>query len=200
MRDAKRITARDEHTLHCTKGKYCCPNDLATGAPPCISQGFQSVHTRTPAMPLRHGCYPKSRGNCVCCRAPAPGVAFVSLRPRMLYGRAQALTGDNGDDGSRFRGLRGRSRGPCRDRRSCPSSARPRDRPTRGDGGRFRSGHRGRPRRRGVMRHLIKRIFPSHGIVGEEFGDERRDAEYRLGARSDRRHRPSCRACRSGAR
>jgi len=29
-----------------------------------------------------------------------------------------------------------------------------------------------------VMRHLIKRHFPTHGIVGEEFGDENADAEY----------------------
>ena len=28
------------------------------------------------------------------------------------------------------------------------------------------------------MRHLIKRSFPTHGIVGEEFGSEREDAEY----------------------
>jgi len=29
-----------------------------------------------------------------------------------------------------------------------------------------------------VMRQLIKRHFPTHGIVGEEFGAERADAEY----------------------
>ncbi|MHB2165470.1 histidinol-phosphatase [Alsobacter sp. R-9] len=29
-----------------------------------------------------------------------------------------------------------------------------------------------------AMRHLIKRTFPSHGIVGEEYGDERKDAEF----------------------
>jgi len=29
-----------------------------------------------------------------------------------------------------------------------------------------------------VMRQLIKRTFPSHGIVGEEYGDERTDAEF----------------------
>ena len=29
-----------------------------------------------------------------------------------------------------------------------------------------------------AMRHLIKRTFPTHGIVGEEFGAERADAEY----------------------
>lgn len=29
-----------------------------------------------------------------------------------------------------------------------------------------------------VMRQMIKRTFPSHGIVGEEYGDERRDAEF----------------------
>ena len=29
-----------------------------------------------------------------------------------------------------------------------------------------------------AMRQLIKRSFPSHGIVGEEFGAERADAEY----------------------
>ena len=28
------------------------------------------------------------------------------------------------------------------------------------------------------MRHLIKRSFPTHGIIGEEFGAERADAEY----------------------
>ncbi len=28
------------------------------------------------------------------------------------------------------------------------------------------------------MRRLIKANFPQHGIVGEEFGDERADAEY----------------------
>jgi myo-inositol-1(or 4)-monophosphatase len=30
----------------------------------------------------------------------------------------------------------------------------------------------------GAMRALIRRDFPHHGIVGEEFGDERADAEY----------------------
>lgn len=29
-----------------------------------------------------------------------------------------------------------------------------------------------------VMRQLIKRTFPGHGIAGEEFGDENADAEY----------------------
>ncbi len=29
-----------------------------------------------------------------------------------------------------------------------------------------------------AMRQLIKRTFPTHGIVGEEFGNEREDAEY----------------------
>src|SRR5258708_20185382 len=29
-----------------------------------------------------------------------------------------------------------------------------------------------------VMRRLIKAYFPLHGIVGEEFGNEREDAEY----------------------
>src|SRR5919112_6876201 len=29
-----------------------------------------------------------------------------------------------------------------------------------------------------AMRHLIKRTFPTHGIIGEEFGEERADAEY----------------------
>jgi myo-inositol-1(or 4)-monophosphatase len=29
-----------------------------------------------------------------------------------------------------------------------------------------------------AMRQLIKRTFPTHGIVGEEFGEENRDAEY----------------------
>ncbi len=29
-----------------------------------------------------------------------------------------------------------------------------------------------------TMRQLIKRTFPTHGIVGEEFGTEREDAEY----------------------
>ena len=29
-----------------------------------------------------------------------------------------------------------------------------------------------------AMRSLIRRSFPAHGIVGEEFGDERADAEY----------------------
>ncbi len=29
-----------------------------------------------------------------------------------------------------------------------------------------------------TMRQIIKRSFPTHGIVGEEFGDEREDAEY----------------------
>ena len=29
-----------------------------------------------------------------------------------------------------------------------------------------------------VMRRLIKANFPQHGIVGEEFGSEREDAEY----------------------
>ena len=29
-----------------------------------------------------------------------------------------------------------------------------------------------------VMRQLIKRTFPSHGIIGEEYGEERTDAEF----------------------
>lgn len=29
-----------------------------------------------------------------------------------------------------------------------------------------------------VMRHLIKRHFPAHGVLGEEFGNENLDAEY----------------------
>ncbi|AMJ61699.1 histidinol-phosphatase [Bosea sp. PAMC 26642] len=29
-----------------------------------------------------------------------------------------------------------------------------------------------------VMRHLIKRSFPAHGVLGEEFGSENTDAEY----------------------
>jgi myo-inositol-1(or 4)-monophosphatase len=29
-----------------------------------------------------------------------------------------------------------------------------------------------------AMRNLIRRTFPAHGIVGEEFGDDRADAEY----------------------
>src|SRR5918911_565042 len=29
-----------------------------------------------------------------------------------------------------------------------------------------------------VMRQLIRRTFPTHGIVGEEFGAEQEDAEY----------------------
>lgn len=29
-----------------------------------------------------------------------------------------------------------------------------------------------------AMRHMIKRTFPEHGIVGEEFGTERAEAEY----------------------
>ena len=29
-----------------------------------------------------------------------------------------------------------------------------------------------------AMRQLIRRAFPSHGIVGEEFGPDREDAEY----------------------
>jgi histidinol phosphatase-like enzyme (inositol monophosphatase family) len=29
-----------------------------------------------------------------------------------------------------------------------------------------------------VMRHLIGETFPAHGIIGEEFGNERADAEY----------------------
>ena len=29
-----------------------------------------------------------------------------------------------------------------------------------------------------AMRALIRRTFPSHGIIGEEFGEERADAEY----------------------
>src|SRR3712207_5417216 len=29
-----------------------------------------------------------------------------------------------------------------------------------------------------ALRQLIKRSFPTHGIVGEEFGPEREDAEY----------------------
>jgi myo-inositol-1(or 4)-monophosphatase len=29
-----------------------------------------------------------------------------------------------------------------------------------------------------AMRHLIRRTFPTHGIIGEEFGDEQVEAEY----------------------
>ena len=29
-----------------------------------------------------------------------------------------------------------------------------------------------------IMRHLIKRQFPAHGVLGEEFGNENTDAEY----------------------
>jgi myo-inositol-1(or 4)-monophosphatase len=29
-----------------------------------------------------------------------------------------------------------------------------------------------------VMRHLIRRSFPAHGVLGEEFGDENLDADY----------------------
>ncbi|MBN8934358.1 MAG: histidinol-phosphatase, partial [Rhizobium pusense] len=29
-----------------------------------------------------------------------------------------------------------------------------------------------------VMRHMIKRQFPAHGVLGEEFGSENTDAEY----------------------
>ena len=29
-----------------------------------------------------------------------------------------------------------------------------------------------------AMRQLIRRTFPTHGIIGEEFGDEQTDAEY----------------------
>ena len=29
-----------------------------------------------------------------------------------------------------------------------------------------------------AMRHLIKRTFPTHGIIGEEFGEERAEADY----------------------
>ena len=32
-----------------------------------------------------------------------------------------------------------------------------------------------------VMRRLIQANFPQHGIVGEEFGNEREDAEYEIG-------------------
>ena len=36
-----------------------------------------------------------------------------------------------------------------------------------------------------VMRRLIKSQFPQHGIVGEEFGNERDGLGLRLGAGSD---------------
>ena len=39
-----------------------------------------------------------------------------------------------------------------------------------------------------VMRRLIKANFPQHGIVGEEFGSEREDAEYVWVLDPDRRH------------
>ena len=39
-----------------------------------------------------------------------------------------------------------------------------------------------------VMRRLIKANFPQHGIVGEEFGNEREDAEYVWVLDPDRRH------------
>ena len=39
-----------------------------------------------------------------------------------------------------------------------------------------------------IMRRMIEDAFPAHGIIGEEFGSKNETAEYRLGARSDRRH------------
>ena len=39
-----------------------------------------------------------------------------------------------------------------------------------------------------AMRALIKRNFPEHGIIGEEYGNERAGCRICLGARSDRRH------------
>ena len=52
-----------------------------------------------------------------------------------------------------------------------------------------------------AMRRLIGQTFPAHGVIGEEYGQDRPDAEYRLGARPDRRHEElHLRACRPGAR
>ena len=35
---------------------------------------------------------------------------------------------------------------------------------------------------------LIREQFPGHGVIGEEFGSDKADADYVLGPRSDRRH------------
>ena len=39
-----------------------------------------------------------------------------------------------------------------------------------------------------AMRTLIRRTFPDHGVVGEEFGNDRARRRICLGARPDRRH------------
>ena len=56
-----------------------------------------------------------------------------------------------------------------------PHGARRREQEAR----RLRSGHRRRPRGRGRhARPHPHEAFPSHGILGEEYGGERTDAEY----------------------
>ena len=39
-----------------------------------------------------------------------------------------------------------------------------------------------------AMRTLIRRTFPDHGIIGEEYGERAPGGRICLGARSDRRH------------
>ena len=51
-----------------------------------------------------------------------------------------------------------------------------------------------------VMRRLIKANFPQHGIVGEEFGNEREDADYVWCSIRSTAPNPSSAAFRSGAR
>ena len=47
-----------------------------------------------------------------------------------------------------------------------------------GTGRPLRSGDGRRPRRRRRDAHADQKHFPEHGIIGEEFGNERADAEY----------------------
>ena len=51
-----------------------------------------------------------------------------------------------------------------------------------------------------VMRQLIKRTFPTHGIVGEEFGAERRTPSTSGFSTRSTGPAPSWRDCRCGAR
>ena len=51
-----------------------------------------------------------------------------------------------------------------------------------------------------VMRRIIKYHFPQHGIVGEEFGNEREDADYVWVLDPIDGTKSFIAACRSGAR
>ena len=75
-----------------------------------------------------------------------------------------------------------------RAKRSCRSSAVPSAPEDKGKGGRFDPVTEADRAAEVAMRRMIESQFPDHGIIGEEFGAKRADAEYVVGARPDRRH------------